>query len=48
MHQVRAPGFGKRRVDLVQRRRKDKGWSGFMHQVRCAEMENGIRLGVSC
>ena len=34
MHQVKAPGFGKRQGDLVQRRRKNKGWSGFMHQVK--------------
>lgn len=34
MHQVKAPGFGKRRKDLVQRRRKNKGLRGFMHQVR--------------
>ena len=39
MHQVKAPGFEKRREDLVQRRRRNKGWSGFMHQVKAPGFE---------
>ena len=39
MHQVKAPGFEKRREDLVQRRRKNKGWRGFVHQVKAPGFE---------
>ena len=35
-------GMGGVGGDLVQRRRRNKGWSGFMHQVKYVEMENGI------
>ena len=34
MHQVKAPESGKRRENLVQRRRKNKEWRGFVHQVK--------------
>ena len=39
MHQVKVRGFGKRQGDLVQRRRKYKGWRGFVHQVKAPGFE---------
>ena len=42
MHQVKAPGFGKRREDLVQRRRKNKGLSDSCTKSKHPNLEKGV------